>query len=235
MPDASVLLDTLAGFAETLTRGYGIGDVLHDLSIRVPEVLGVVGAGVTLAHEDRVHFVTAPVDAIAATETVQDELQSGPCIDAVRTAQPVTVDDLSVGEWGARWPRYVEQARSAGLVAVAGIPMLADRQAIGALNLYDTTARQWSDDDVRVAAILATIATSYLLHASALQQQRRTSEQLQQALDTRIIIEQAKGTLATARGVGVDEAFRIMRKYARDHNARLHDVADDIVNRELRP
>src|SRR4051812_24371649 len=172
LPDSTVLLDTLAGFADTLTRGYGIGDVLHDLSTRVPEVLGVVGAGVTLAHDDRVHFVTAPIEAIAATESVQDQLQAGPCIDAVRTAEPVTVDDLTVGDWSTRWPDYASQAEAAGLRAVAGIPMLADGQAIGALNLYDTKAREWSPEDVRVTGVLAAIATSYLLHASALQQQR---------------------------------------------------------------
>src|SRR4051812_1964474 len=144
-------MDTLAGFAETLTRGYGIGDVLHDLSSRIPEVLGVVGAGVTLTHDDRVHFVTAPVEAVAATERLQDELQSGPCIDAVATGRPVTVDDLAAAEWTDRWPEYVSQARGAGLHAVAGVPMRADGRSIGAINLYDANARQWSKDDVKVA------------------------------------------------------------------------------------
>lgn len=230
-----MLLDTLSGFAENLTRGYAIGDVLHDLASRVPEVLGVTGAGVTLMHDRRVHFVTAPIEAVAETERLQDELQSGPCVDAVATGQPVTVDDLTAGDLADRWPEYTVQATASGLRAAAGIPMLAAGQAIGAINLYDSSTRSWSPDDIRIAGILAAMATSYLLHASALQQQRRTSEQLQQALDTRVIIEQAKGTLATARGVGVDEAFRIMRKYARDHNNRIHDVADAIVNHGLRP
>lgn len=229
------LLDTLAGFAETLTRGYAIGDVLHDLSSRIPEVLGVVGSGVTLAHDGRAHFVTAPVESVATTEAMQDELQSGPCVDAIATGRPVTVDDLSEDSWSKRWPEYAAHARAAGLGAVAGIPMVADGQAIGAINLYATEARAWSPGDVRIARTLADMATSYLLHASALDQQRRTSEQLQQALDTRVIIEQAKGTLAADRDVGVDEAFRLLRKYARDHNSRIHDVADAVVNRGLRP
>jgi GAF domain-containing protein len=234
-PDSGVLLETLARFAENLTRGYAIGDVLHDLASHVPEVLGVVGAGVTLKPDDRVHFVTAPIEAIAATERLQDEIQSGPCIDAVASARPVTVDDLAADEWVARWPEYTAQARAAGLRAAAGVPMLAAGEVIGAINLYDTRPRTWSSDDLRVAEILASIATSYLLHASALQQQRRTSEQLEQALSTRVIIEQAKGTLAAERGVAVDEAFAMMRKYARDHNKRIHDVADAVVNRGLRP
>jgi GAF domain-containing protein len=235
LPGARVLLDTLAGFAETLTRGYGIGDVLHDLSSRVPEVLGLVGAGVTLEHDGRVNFVTAPVEAIAKTETMQDELQSGPCVDSVRSGEPVVVNDLAADEWAARWPDYIVTARSAGLCAVAAIPMRADGQVIGAVNLYDDRPREWSPEEVRVARVLADIATSYLLHASALQQQRRTSEQLEQALGTRVIIEQAKGVLATELGVGVDEAFEIMRKFSRDHNLRIHDVADAVVNKAFRP
>lgn len=234
-PDAEVLLETLAGFADNLTRGYAIGDVLHDLASRVPAVLGVVGAGVTLRHEGRVHFVTAPLEAIAETERLQDELQSGPCIDAVATAQPVIVDDPAADEWAARWPAYTAQAQASGLRATVGMPMLASGEAIGAINLYDIKVRAWSADDVRVAGVLAAIATSYLLHASALQQQRRTSEQLQQALETRIVIEQAKGTLAAAYDISVDDAFRILRKYARDHNRRIHDVADAVVRDGLRP
>ncbi|MFL6239285.1 MAG: ANTAR domain-containing protein [Actinomycetes bacterium] len=230
LPESGPLLDALAGFAGTLTRGYGIGDVLHDLASRIPDVLGVVGAGVTLKHDGRVHFVTAPVEAIALTESLQDELQSGPCIDAVASGRPVTVDDLADADPARRWPEYAAQARAAGLRAVAGIPMHADRDTIGAINLYDNRERRWSEDDVRVAGILADVATVYLMYASALQEERRTSEQLQQALDTRIVIEQAKGILATARGVSLDGAFEIMRKQARDNNARIHDVADTIVN-----
>jgi len=234
-PDVSLLLDTLSGFAETLTRDFGIGDVLHDLASRVPEVLGVVGAGVTLTHDGRVHFVTAPLEVIAVTERIQDELQSGPCVDAVATREPVCVENLSAAECAERWPRYVPIALGQGLQAVAGIPMRTHGDAIGAINLYDTHPRAWSMEDIRVAGILADIATSYLMHASALRQQRRTSEQLQQALDTRIIIEQAKGVLASDRNISVDDAFHRIRKYARDHNARIHDVANGVVHEGLRP
>lgn len=234
-PDARALPETLSGVAETLTRDYGIGDVLRDLSSRVPEVLGVAGAGMTLADGGRVRFATAPVEAIAATDELQVELQSGPSVEAVATGRPVTVDDLMVGDWALRWPAYVSRARGAGLRAVAGIPMLADGQAIGAINLYDDSARSWSPQDVRVAGILADIATTCLLHASALQRQRRMSEQLRQALETRVVIEQAKGILAAACGVDVDAAFAILRKHARDRNDRIHDVADAVVNRGLRP
>jgi GAF domain-containing protein len=234
VPETGALLDALAGYADTATRGYDVGDVLHDLACRVPEVLGVVGCGVTLAHGGRVHFVTAPLEAISKTEELQDDLQQGPCVDAVVTAKPVIVNSLLRDEWSERWPEYVSQAEAAGLRSVAGIPMLASGAAIGALNMYDTNEREWTPEEIHVATILAGITTSYLLHASALGQQRRTSEQLQQALQTRIIIEQAKGVLAARHDVGVDDAFKILRKYARDHNERIHGVAHAIVNGNLR-
>jgi GAF domain-containing protein len=235
VPETGVLLDALAGYAETATRGYDVGDVLHDLASRVPEVVGVVGCGVTLAHAGRVHFVTAPLDAISKTEELQDDLQQGPCVDAVARNAPVIVNNLLRDECSERWPQYVSQAEAAGLLAVAGIPMLTNGQAIGALNMYDTNVREWTEEEIRVATILAGITTNYLLHASALGQQRRTSEQLQQALQTRIIIEQAKGVLAAHHNVGVDDAFKILRKHARNHNERIHAVADSVVNRGFRP
>ena len=111
--------------------------------------------------------------------------------------------------------------------------MLAEGAAVGAVNLYDSQPRSWSAEDVRVAAIFANIATGYLTHASAARQQKRTAEQLQQALNTRLIIEQAKGVLATKRETTVDDAFQVLRKYARDHNARIHDVARAVVKGEL--
>jgi GAF domain-containing protein len=140
-PDARAAPDTMSGVADTLTRGYGIGDVLRDLSSPVPEVLGLAGAGMTLADGGRARFATAPVEAIAATDELQLELQSGPSVEAAATGRPVTVDDLMVGYWLLRWPAYVSLARGAGLRAVAGAPMLAGGQAIGAINLYDDRAR----------------------------------------------------------------------------------------------
>ena len=146
----------------------------------------------TLVHNGRQRFVTAAVDAIASLERVQENWQKGPCVDAVASAGPVAVPDIAAGDADARWPDYVIAAKTAGIQAVAGIPMLAEGEAIGAVNLYDSQPRDWSAEDLRVATIFASIATGYLTHASAAQQQQRTSEQLQQALTTRLIVEQAK-------------------------------------------
>jgi GAF domain-containing protein len=227
------LLDSLERFATALTSGYGIGDVLHNLTEEMAEVLNLRGAGVTLVDGDRQRFVTAAVEAIATLERAQENWQKGPCIDAVATAAPVAVPDIAAGDASERWPDYTVAAEAAGIRAVAGIPMLAEGSAIGAVNLYDSEPRSWSAEDLRVATIFASIATGYLAHASSARQQQRTAEQLQQALDTRLVIEQAKGVLATQRQCSVDVAFISLRKYAREHGARIHDVSRAVVDGDL--
>lgn len=229
------LVDVLAGFARTLTRPYAIGDVLHDLTERMTHLLSLTGAGVTLSEAGRVQFVTAQVEKIAQLERVQETHQSGPCVDAVRTGKPMTVSDLTADPDAAtRWPDYVVQAQAIGVRAVAGIPMVTEERVIGAVNLYDAAPRSWSPQDLALARTLADMATSYLVHASALDQERRTSEQLRLALDTRIVIEQAKGILANAEGISIDAGFDRLRKHARDHNARIRDVAYAVVHLGLR-
>ena len=234
MANPETLLDSLERFAAALTSGYGIGDVLHNLTEEMAEVLNLSGAGVTLVHDGRQRFVTAAVEAIATLERVQESSQKGPCIDAVASAAPVAVPDIAEGDASNRWPDYTVAAKNTGIQAVAGIPMLADGAAIGAVNLYDSQPRDWSAEDLRVATIFASIATGYLAHASSARQQQRTAEQLEQALSTRLIIEQAKGVLANQRETTVDEAFKRLRNYAREHNARIHDVSRSVVNGDLR-
>jgi GAF domain-containing protein len=233
VPDPETLLDSLERFAAALTSGYGIGDVLHNLTEEMAQVLNLTGAGVTLVHDGQQRFVTAAVEAIANLERVQEEWQKGPCIDAVAWAAPVAVPDVATGDASQRWPDYTLAAKTAGIQAAAGIPMLAEGAAIGAVNMYDSQPRNWSTEDLRVATIFASIATGYLTHASAAQQHQRTSEQLQRALSTRLIIEQAKGVLAANRGTTVDDAFLTLRTYARDHQAPIHDVARAVVTGEL--
>src|SRR5215203_4572285 len=104
MPEPETLLDSLERFASALTSGYGIGDVLHNLTEEMAEVLNLTGAGVTLVHDGRQRFVTAAVEAIATLERVQENWQQGPCIDAVATASPVAVPDIAGRDISQRWP-----------------------------------------------------------------------------------------------------------------------------------
>jgi len=160
-------------------------------------------------------------------ERIQEEQQAGPCRDAYDTGEAVRVSD--VRQESARWPEFSETAARVGVAGVAGIPMRLADQIIGALNLYSSQPRDWSDEDIAVAGVLADVATSYVVNASKLRQQEQLSEQLQHALESRVIIEQAKGITAQQNSVTVDQAYRLMRGHARNNNASLRTVAEAIV------
>lgn len=111
----------------------------------------------------------------------------------------------------------------------------AGEHCLGALNVYDDHVRKWSETDIESGRVLANMATGYILHASRLGEADRLNEQLQNALDSRIVIEQAKGILAGEHGVSVDDGFEILRQHARSNRASLRDVADAVVKIGLRP
>jgi GAF domain-containing protein len=233
MADQKLLTQTLSEFAATLVQGFTISDVLHDLAERATAVVGADSAGVSLQHAGHLRFVTALDERSSHLERVQENGQAGPCVDALRAGKAVAVHDLDEAERG--WAAYGQAAREAGIAACAGIPMLLNGQKIGTLNIYSNTRRDWSEEDLDAARVLADIATSYVINASKLAQQRRISEQLQEALASRIIIEQAKGVLAAERGISIDEAFQCLRRHARSHRAPLRTVAEAVVNLGLRP
>lgn len=229
-----VLVDNLVGIARTLAKGYEISDVLQDVTERVTAALGIAGAAVSILHEQQLSFVTAGSDALASLERVQERDQIGPCVEAASEGKPVVIDDLR--EQADRWPAYAAFADRAGVRAVADLPMRSDvGDPIGALSLYDGRPHSWSVEELDAARVLADVATSYVANASQLDRHRHTAEQLQRALDSRTVIEQAKGVIAAYRGVGVDEAFDVLRKHANDHHAGLHTTAEAVVNLGLRP
>jgi len=233
MADQKLLTTTLSEFAATLVQGFAISDVLHDLAERVAAVVAVDSVSVYLRDDGSLRFVTALDEPAAAVERVQEQEQVGPCVDAWRSGSVVTVADLR--ENPQRWPRYVLAARGAGILAVAGIPMYLGGQHIGVLNLHSRRQRDWSAEDLDAARVLADIAASYVINASRLDQQLRISEQLQEALQSRVVIEQAKGILAADRGITVDKAFEVLRQHARQRGATLRTVAEAIVHLGLRP
>jgi GAF domain-containing protein len=231
--DQALFLQVLSDFARTLVRRYQIADVLYELAERVTAVLGISGAGVSLGEGDRVRFVTGVNEAAVRVEEAQEELQAGPCTEAYRTGKVIAVADLR--DEADRWGSFCPAAVDAGFVAVAAIPMHVDDRNLGALDLYSDQPRQWSDDEIASATVLAAMATSYIINASELEKAQRTAEQLQEALDSRILIEQAKGILAADGRIGMDQAFQLLRRHARRHNASLRSVAEAVVNLGLRP
>lgn len=233
MTDQAALTRVLREFARLLVNDYEISDALHDLVDGVTEVLGITGAGVSLADDGNVHFATAVSEPISMLERAQEETQAGPCVEAHRSGREVLVPDLFDGP--PRWPLVIRAASRAGIVAVAGIPMRLNDAKVGALNLYHNARRDWDEEELGAARLLADVTTGHLANAARLDRIRHTAEQLRTALDTRVIIEQAKGVLAGERNITVDAAFELLRSHARAHNSSLRSVAQAVVNLRLRP
>lgn len=227
MADQAALNRILTQFTETIVGQYDIGHVLYRLTDHVTEILGVSGAGVSIATEDHgLRFVAATDEAVGRVEEQQVNVAEGPCHDAYRKGVRVIVPDLAAED---RWPEYTETALKAGCRSVAGLPLQVEGEAIGALNIYHTEVFDWPEEDVATAHVLANMASGYVVNARQLAETQQLADQLQHALDSRIVIEQAKGLVAARSGEDIHQAFERLRVYARSHNRRLHDVARDVV------
>ena len=200
-----LLAESLAGFARTLSGAEGIGPVLHDLADRVSTALGAAGAGVILLDGGRVVAGPASRPLAVPFERIEEELQEGPGLESAVSGRPVLVPDLLSG--ADRWPRWFSRASGAGIGAVASVPLRAGEVAVGALSIYDGSPREWPPAEIEPVRVLADLAAGYLVLARRLEEQRRLAGELQQALDSRVVIEQANGTIAADRHVTVDAAF----------------------------
>lgn len=227
MADQEALLRVLRSFARTMAGSYDVPHVLHELSEDVAEILGATAAGVALCDGDDLRFVTATSEAAAAAEEVQERLQSGPCSASICHGEPVPVGDLR--ERHQEWPEYVPAVERTGFRAVLAVPLVLDERRVGSLDVYNAEPRVWTDEAVSAASALADIAAAFVLNASDLAQAQRTSEQLQTALDSRVLIEQAKGVLAERTGITPNDAFNQIRTHARANNATVRSVCTQII------
>lgn len=226
--------EMLAEFITSLLTPYDIDLALDDLANRVRDLLDIAGVGVALIKDEKLQLATALPDEMRALENVQVETQRGPCIDALRSDEFVAVNNLRDASWRDKWPQYCRMAEEVGVHAVAGIPMRIKEQSIGAVNLYSKQVKTWSDQELFYAQTFANAASIYLLNASAFDQERELATYLQRALDSRVLIEQAKGITAEANGIKMDAAFELIRNRARSRNASIRSVAEAIVSLGLR-
>jgi GAF domain-containing protein len=224
------LYDALREFARTIQNPFEIGDVLYHLNDTVSDVLRAAGAGIMLGTEGNLQFVTASDARVSQAERLQDELDAGPCHEAFTGGRRVIIADLRAED---RWPEFTTQVIGLGLHAIAALPMKAFGEVIGALNVYRDEPGEWSEEDLDAGELLSAVASGYILNAQRLQASQRLAEQLQIALDSRVIIEQAKGILAAKLGTDPDSAFNLLRRHARSANRKLHDVANDVVRNGL--
>jgi GAF domain-containing protein len=171
--------------------------------------------------------MAATSETIELVELMQLQADQGPCLDCFRAGTPVLVADL--GEAAERWPRFAPEALGAGFRAVHALPLRLRGKVLGALNLFRTTPGGLDRADATAAQALADVATVALLQHRAVSEAQTLAEQLQDALNSRVAIEQAKGVLAAQGGLGMDDAFLQLRRYARAHHRLLTEVAEEVV------
>lgn len=232
MADETVIFDLLQRFAANMIDKFEINDMLYELGDTVTVLLGASGSGVSVVTEgDRLSFVTSTSEAVVELERAQEARQAGPCVEAFRTGEVVSVSKISDLD---RWPEYRAAADHAGFESVVGVPLVIGDRRLGSLNVYDTRPREWTERDLRAARVLADMATTYILRSGELAEAKKLSGQLQEALESRIVIEQAKGMLARDHDISVDQAFDMLRKLSRDRNSPLRTIADAVVTLGLR-
>jgi transcriptional regulator with GAF, ATPase, and Fis domain len=190
---------------------------------------GVSAAGVLLTDQrGALRVVAASTEQTRLLELLQLQTDQGPCPECFHTGRPIVVADLTAAT--GRWPRFAAEARKAGFASVHAVPMRLRTGVIGALNLFHTQPGALDEATLRLGQALADVATIGLLQARAIRQQETLAEQLQTALNSRVVIEQAKGVLAERRHVDMDQSFTLLRSTARTNNRRLSDLARAVVD-----
>lgn len=232
MSREALLVGTLVELADNLVDDFDVIDVLTVLSDRCVEALDVASAGVMLAAPSgELQVVASSSDTMRILELFELQANEGPCVECFRSGTAIVNLELSAVE--GRWPRFAPRAIADGFRSVHSLPMHLRHRTIGALNMFRSDIGALDEADVLVAQALADVATIAIVqHQSAVDAQVLNS-QLNRALNSRIIIEQAKGKVSEAANIDIDSAFRRLRNHARNHNLRLTDLSSDIAEGNL--
>jgi transcriptional regulator with GAF, ATPase, and Fis domain len=227
MPDER-LVETFVELADTLIDDFDVIDFLHLLVDRCVELLDVDAAGLLLADQrGSLQLIASSNEHVRLLELFQLQNDEGPCLEAFATGLRVSDADLRTGD--SRWTRFASAATDAGFTAVDALPMRLRSQVIGALNLFRADSGELTMTALRNAQALVDVATIGLLQERAIRHHEVVTEQLQTALNSRIVIEQAKGLVAERLGVNMEVAFATLRGYARNQNLKLGEVAKMVI------
>lgn len=226
---------TFVEMADTLVADYDVIDFLDTLAQRVVELLGVTACGVLLAdHYGTLNILAASTEQTRLLELFQLQNSQGPCLDCYRTGDSVQCADLAQADAHARWPLFAPAASATGFAAVHALPMRLRDQIIGAMNLFSATPGTLDTEEIELGQSLADVATIGILHERTVRRRDEVTEQLQAALNSRILIEQAKGAVAQQLGISVDQAFNVLRSHARNTSTKITDVATAVIDGGLR-
>ncbi|MHA7987653.1 GAF and ANTAR domain-containing protein [Rathayibacter sp. CAU 1779] len=217
--------------ADTLTDDYDVVDLLHTLVSECTEILDAQAGGLLLAEPgESLQLVASTSESVELVELMQLSAGAGPCLDCYRTGVAIDVPDIASS---GTWPEFAQIALRHGFLSLHATPMRLRGEVIGTMNLFRTRTGAFPSRDADVAQALADVATIGILHERLSSQSNLVVAQLQHALDSRILIEQAKGVLAQSTGLSMDDAFAALRGYARRHSIALRAVASGVVDRTI--
>jgi GAF domain-containing protein len=232
VPREQLLVETFVTLADTLVDDYDVIDFLQVLAEGCVDLLDVSAAGIMLADPaGSLRHAACSSEQMRLVELFELQVEQGPCFDAFRDQTSVVSSSLEETE--QRWPKFAPSAAEHGFVFVSAVPMRLRARAVGALNMFSTTQHGLSADDMRVAQGMADVASIGILQQRAIRDANELAGHLEAALESRIVIEQAKGVLAQHDQIGVDDAFARIRAFARTNHLLLSDTARRIVSGSL--
>jgi GAF domain-containing protein len=230
---AELLFDAFATLADTLVAGFDVLDLMQSLVDYCHELLDVDSAGILLANsDDTLEVVASTSEANTLVEIMQLDADAGPCLECFRSRTVVSVPDIDVG--AGRWPEFVSTSVALGIHSVYAIPLRLRETTIGTLNLMRNERGELNRHDIRAAQALADVATIGILQERTIRDTATIRDQLQSALSSRIVIEQAKGVVAETSKLSMEAAFDRIRGHARARQTPLSVVARQLVSGELR-
>jgi GAF domain-containing protein len=226
------IVETFVELADTMVDEFDVIEFLHRLAERCAELLDCAEAGLLLADASGLLRVMASSsERSEALEVLQSQRDEGPCVECYRQGEPVLSEDLAADE--DRWPQFAPAAVQRGFRSVQALPMRVRGQTIGAMNLFRAQPGRMGEPDLSLGQAMADMAAIALLQERVVRESRGVIAGLQGALNSRVVIEQAKGMLAESGQIDLDGAFVRLRAHARDHNLRLSDVARDLIDGRL--
>ena len=219
-------------FADVLTSEYDVVELLHGVGLECVALIDVDSAGLLLKNQQGELQLVASTSAGADfVEVLQLNSGAAPCVESFRTGSVISVPDVEAT--GADWAQFRGAAKLQGYASAYSVPMRLRSEVIGAIGMFRRTPGELDGADSAIAQALASIATIGIMQERAIRESAILTDQLQRALESRIVIEQAKGVLAESAGVGMEDAFRMLRQHARDANLNLRTVAERVVDRSL--
>lgn len=228
----TLLGETMVMLADNLVADFDVVELLTMLADRCVSILGVSAAGLMLVGPDgNLRVIASSSEQMHLLELFELQTEQGPCLECFQDGVPVTQLDLSASL--ERWPRFAAEALANGFHSVHALPMRLRGTVVGALNLFQTDVRGIEPEGIEAAQAFADIATIAILQYRATRQAHELMDQLNTALNTRIVIEQAKGIVAEREQLDMEHAFAALRGHARNNNLRLADVAAAIVDGSL--